>query len=488
MSYFALAAPPGIVSDDTTFASKGRWADGNNVRFYQGLPQTIGGNVNATSVIATFADVTKLLVYTVSGTTNIACAGQTLTRNVLDVSSTDITPAAWTGGGRHSLVMWGDVLLASNSGGKLFQSIAGARATHVTQAPANITTLLVTGTRQVMALGCNEVVSGTFNSRCIRISHTESLTDWTPSSSNLSDEVILEGQEPIVGATLLGEHVVVWTSGALYLGSFTGDPSQPWRFGKVADVGLVALDAFAVRGATAYFMAPDLRVYAYSIGQEPAQIPCPISREFMQDCGPEQRSNIFAFHNSKFGEVWFFYAGNGNSFPTSYIAFAVSETAAAQRPVWFKGLLGIDAIAEDPLLATPFSASETSLVTLQSTGGPYGLFRFDCAGAGGQGAQPFWHITTADQYFDESQKRVLIRSVLPDLEGNGPAATMHLYVRGRPHETPLEKGPLGLNYQTEKKGCRCSGKIVSVKFSAAGTDGFVRLGKPLFDVVPLGER
>src|SRR3954467_4258448 len=39
----ALSPPPGINSDDTTFDAQGRWADGNNVRFYNDKPQPIGG-------------------------------------------------------------------------------------------------------------------------------------------------------------------------------------------------------------------------------------------------------------------------------------------------------------------------------------------------------------------------------------------------------------------------------------------------------------
>lgn len=38
-----LTIPPGLVGDDTSFAAKGRWADGSNVRFRLGRPETIGG-------------------------------------------------------------------------------------------------------------------------------------------------------------------------------------------------------------------------------------------------------------------------------------------------------------------------------------------------------------------------------------------------------------------------------------------------------------
>jgi hypothetical protein len=38
-----LELPPGLVSDDTSFAAAGRYEDGSNVRFWRGAPQTIGG-------------------------------------------------------------------------------------------------------------------------------------------------------------------------------------------------------------------------------------------------------------------------------------------------------------------------------------------------------------------------------------------------------------------------------------------------------------
>jgi hypothetical protein len=48
-----LRFPPGLHGDDTTTASKGRWADGSNVRFRLGLPQAIGGWESLTSELLT---------------------------------------------------------------------------------------------------------------------------------------------------------------------------------------------------------------------------------------------------------------------------------------------------------------------------------------------------------------------------------------------------------------------------------------------------
>lgn len=38
-----LTLPPGVSSNDTAYAASGRWADINNMRFWQGLPQAVGG-------------------------------------------------------------------------------------------------------------------------------------------------------------------------------------------------------------------------------------------------------------------------------------------------------------------------------------------------------------------------------------------------------------------------------------------------------------
>jgi hypothetical protein len=105
-----------------------------------------------------------------------------------------------------------------------------------------------------------------------------------------------------------------------------------------------------------------------------------------------------------------------------------------------------------------------------------------------------WHITSADQYLDNSGRRLMLRSFVLDFEDlEGSATTLTVYVRARPQSTAVTKGPYGLTSSATKKDFRVSGKIFSVKFSGSGYSGsndltHMRLGKPLFDAVPMGER
>jgi hypothetical protein len=48
-----LSLPPGLHGDDTTYAAKGRWGDGSNVRFRLGMAETIGGWESLTSDLLT---------------------------------------------------------------------------------------------------------------------------------------------------------------------------------------------------------------------------------------------------------------------------------------------------------------------------------------------------------------------------------------------------------------------------------------------------
>src|ERR1700759_4253550 len=50
--HIPIDIPPGLNSDDTTYAAAPAWADGSNVRFRLGRPQTIGGWESLTAALA----------------------------------------------------------------------------------------------------------------------------------------------------------------------------------------------------------------------------------------------------------------------------------------------------------------------------------------------------------------------------------------------------------------------------------------------------
>ncbi len=88
-----LVIPPGIFSDDTTFASAGRWADGNNMRPWRGSMQTVGGWNLLTSGLSGVCR--NVLPWTdIIGYTNIAFGTHTKLYVLLTGTNYDITPAS----------------------------------------------------------------------------------------------------------------------------------------------------------------------------------------------------------------------------------------------------------------------------------------------------------------------------------------------------------------------------------------------------------
>jgi hypothetical protein len=495
---------PGLNSDDTTFAAEGRWADGNNVRFVGGRAQVIEGWVSLFALSdSTYGTVKNIFPFTRAGDiviaygTRAAITGPRLLVGSGLSAPADRTPAGLDSGIRHwSLDAWGDTLLAVPKGGTLYEQSGSGTATEVTEAPDQICTMLV-ARRFVLAFGCNEEASGDFNSRCIRWCDFEDYTNWTSTPDNNAGEYVIDGAGAIVGAHPIGDHIAVWTESALYLGTYEGAFDLTWRFDKVDDnCGLAGPMAKVVHGGIAYWMGRDLSIRRWAVGGLPEIVPCPISRDFETNADLGKTDLIAAVAMVRHDEIWFHYADSrggdvGILDNNRFIAFSVRDGA------WFRGQSGRSAMVDTGLISSLTSAYPRQPTVLAATPGWINLHGPGYSGTGSSPLRPF--IQSADQYLDNSQRRMMIRGMIPDvedltLEDPSYKLAVTLTLRDRPMSTPVTKGPYGVTATDTKKDFRASGKIVSVKWSLVdGTgeeagNGYFRLGKPLFDVVPLGER
>jgi len=407
----------------------------------------------------------------------------------------DITPVAVTNASYWALDTWGDTLLAAPSAGGLYASNGTAVAAIVATAPASMNQMLVTSQRQVLALGCNEEISTTFNPMCIRGCDLEDYTDWTTTSANNAFEHILEGEGKIIAGRRIGSYVAVWTNAALHLGQFIGDPQQTYRFDLVAGgCGLVGQAAVEILNGVAYWMSPDHRFYRWVPGELPVQIPCPISRDLQDNISAGTSrldQSTRAVRNAAFGEVWWFYPDTRDSAGRRYVAFNTVEG------LWFRGVLDRRAVFHGDFLYNPAATSGVRawrpVISADSTGAIYSheVEAFGGAGDGEAGFSSF--IQSADQYVESGRRRVMITGLNPDLEQQLCAVDLTLYMKDRPRSTPVTKGPYSLATTANKKNFRASGMIMSVKISLTTNIGTNlteswRLGKPVFRGATMGER
>lgn len=485
--------PPGINPDDTRFSAMGQWVDGDNVRFLNGKPQTVGGvSANHFTFTDTAQPCRDMFVITRSGSAVVAYgqagfggAGH-LYIGTATTEGSEETPASL---GNRANIGWsfaafGTVLLTagrgefSTPGGRLYEQSGTSTATHVTQAPDRNVRILVTNERQVLSFGCNEESGGTFNAMCIRGSDLEDYTDWTTTATNNAFEHILDGGGEIIDAALIGQYVGVWASSGIWLGQFIGDPAQTYRFDKVVQ-GHCPLSPRSVQVANgvAYWFDNALNFWAWSPGSMPVQIHCPMTADIniVFESVSIWEHTSFLSYNPRFDELWFFYANPPDS-PAAYIAYSISESAQQGRPIWFKGALSRTCILfDDRLTVTGIAANSSQQVfTVEARG--------TCIASA--------YIQSADVYLEKGRRRAMVKSLKPDFEllsANAIAINFTIFTKQYPQGSATTLGPYAITSATTKKDFRASGMMASFKIASTDTDGW-RLGKPTLDCVTLGER
>ena len=468
-----LEIPPGIYPDNTSFSSKGRWADCSGVRFFEGKPQAVAGSTIAKgsitgSAFQTFGFCAERLIFGMQ--TKLLSTANPVT------APTDITPAspgASTGG--WSIANFGTTLLAARWGGPLFESAnATVTATAVSNAPASIGTMVVTPWRQVVVGNTNEVVSGALNPRCIRCSTLEdysSAGSWTPSSTNNADEIILDDPGGITRLMMLGQYVLVWTGANLYLGQYIGDPGQSYRFDRVdGGVGLLSGKLAAQHAGFVYWIGLDQNFYKWQPGGIVELIPCSVRRD-LDAYGAVSGGTLFVV--PRYNELWLSFRDTRDVGTTYSRYVAVNLTDGS----WSRGAMTAEAVISDPAISLllggydsgAFLVGSGTNLMVQGTGEPIST----------------WSIQSADQYLNSGKRRAMIKGVVPDFKEQTQSVDLTVYVRDRPQSTAVTKGPYALSTSATKKDFRVSGLLMSVKFSGTGS---WRMGKPTFDIVPVGER
>lgn len=385
-------------------------------------------------------------------------------------STSDYFPRTW------SLGAWGENLIANPRGGTIYAwtNDTGVVAAPLANAPREVTYTMVTPTRQVMALGCSEEISGVFNPLCIRVSDTENNTDWTTSAANLAEEIILRGGGRIIGGRFVGDYAYVWTNAALFFGTYVGSTAQGWRFVPIGqNCGLIGPNAAAVFGQTMFWISPDRQFWTCQLGGVPAPIDCPIREDFADNLAASQGDKIVASTITEFGEVRWDYPDSRDGYENSrYVALQVSGSDAG---AWSKGVMARTAMVDAGPSAYPLGVTYA------------GNIYWHERGQSADGSAMSGYIETADMYLDPSVL-MLVRGVWADIQEQVGACSITLTGRYKPQGDERTIGPYAMAVSEDKTDLRLKARLIKVKFSANSAPAFFRLGKPVFDAVPAGKR
>lgn len=497
----AIEPPPGLNSDDTKFSQQMRFTDADNVRWHNGKAQPIGGWIKE------FADqlsgvCRNILAWRdLDASVNIALG--THTKLYIHLSGTlyDITPAGLAAGAEDSalgpgygtgaygvgdygegdmsgyfartwsLQNWGENLLANPRGGTIYvwDNNTANDATAITNAPDNVTAILVTPERQVLALGCNEEVSTTFNSLCIRGCALGDYDDWATSltGATWAFEHILEpaGGGRIVTGRMVGPYVAVWTDQGLFMGEFVADNLTAYRFDLVAtNCGLAGPNAVQVVNKRAWWMTPEYLIYTWAPGEAPSLVSCPIRDDFKDNVAQGQGDKIVAVSIGQFGEVWWFYPDARDGDENSRY---VSLNIAGANLLWSRGTLARTAATDAGSTPNPLFVSYDGYVYSHESG------------QDANGSALSWSLTISLPYLDEGGRFVLLKGLEPDIKDQVGAVSVSFELRKYAQSDSVSKGPYALSPSASKKDFLMSGRVADMTFSGNSAPTFARFGKPV---------
>ena len=413
-----------------------------------------------------------------------------------------------TAPGMWSLDNFGNKLIATISDGATFEwnsNATGAtstRATLVSGAPtATQFTLVSTPDRHLVSFGTETTIgtTSTQDDMYVRWSSQESLTTWTPTSTNTAGTQRLADGTRIVGAIRGRDVIYIWTDTALFVMKFVGPPFT-FAFQQVGtNCGLIGQNAAVEVDGSAYWMSEN-GFFRYT-GQLQS-LPCLVEDYVYDGLADVPRQHIFAGLNNLFGEVTWFYPGSGATSNSRSVTYNYMDSSS-ERPIWTTSSLARSTWADSSIFGKPhgteYDSSATSDATVGNTDGVTTYFEHETGTnqiKAGTTSAIAASIESGD--FDLDQKGLAgdgefmmkIRRVIPDFLTQTGDARVTLNLKNYPTDAQASSslGPFTSSTTTTKIDTRARARAISLKVDNTSTTQHWKLGTFRLDIQPDGRR
>ena len=493
MALVPIKIPAGVYRNGTEYQSAGRWYDSNLVRWFENTLRPWGGwrkrstsqmtgvsrgmltwrdNSNARWIVAgtptnlyamneagTLKDITPT-TFTTGATDATIKTGYgystygSFSYGVARPDLGDIVPATtWT------MDSWGEYLVAcSSKDGQLLEWQLGfttpTKAIAITNAPTSCAAVMTTAERFVFALGA----SG--NPRKVSWCDQENNTVWTPSATNQAGDFELNS----VGSLKCGKRVrginLLFTDVDVHAATYIGLP-YVYSFEKAGSgCGVISSQAVAAIDTAAIWMSKS-GFWVYDGYVKP--LVSDVGDYIFQNINYNQASKVYAVHNSKYGEIIWFYPSSASNENDSYVVYNYREAH------WAIGTLSRTAGTDRGVFVNPLMISSDGYIYEHEVG-----FAYDSAVPYAESGP--YEIGNGDNI-------VSVRRVIPDEQTLGEVV-VSFKTRMYPMATETTYGPYPAAQPTD---VRFAARQVKVRYTGNVLEDW-RVGVNRFDVVAMGKR
>ena len=445
------------------------------------------------------------------GSDNTTAASHSDGATVTDASEYTKWGASQTGDiitapGLWSLDNYGNKLIATIVDGATFEwdsdGSTSTRATIIANCPtASTQTLVSTPDRHLVCFGTETTIgtTSTQDDMYVRWSSQESLTTWTPTSTNTAGTQRLADGTRIVGAIRGRDAIYIWTDTALFIMRFVGPPFT-FSFQQVGtNCGLIGQNAAVEVDGSAYWMSEN-GFFRYTGKLE--SLPCLVEDYVYDDLATVPRQHIYAGLNNLFGEVTWFYPSSGSASNSRSVTYNYMDSSS-ERPIWTTSSLARSTWADSAIFGKPhgteYDSSASSDSTIGNTDGVTTYFEHETgtnqlkAGATTAIAA---NIQSGD--FDLDQKGLAgdgeymmkIRRVIPDFLTQTGDARVTLNLKNYPTDAEASSslGPFTTTTSTTKIDTRARARAIALKVDNTSTTQHWKLGTFRLDIQPDGRR
>lgn len=396
------------------------------------------------------------------------CASQTRAWN--EAASADATDLVFDIS-QWSLDNWGDDVVANRNGGNIFYfesdaSTVPIRATSITTSPISVNSIIVSpNDRHLIALGANEfsptaTVSGTFNPMLVRWSDQDNRSNWVPSVSSTSGEVVLTDGTKIIGATRSRSAIHIWTDNAMWLMSFAGPPFT-FKFTPAGtNCGLIAPHATVDYNGISYWMGYD-NFYKYD-GQV-RTLDCTVRKFIFDRLGVKFKDKIYAGVNSEFKEIIWLYASDesGVTECDSYVIYS------PENDYWTYGTGVFTTFADKEV----FGNTITTGVSLNDSGASTGnnkIFDNEPADYFTENNRTITSfIESADFDIEDGNKILFMNKLIPDFDLNTGKLKVKIITKKYPESNEEITKEFDVTQLTDKINFRARGRQAKIRVSCS---------------------
>ena len=210
--------------------------------------------------------------------------------------------------------------------------------------------------RHLIVLGADPISgtsrTGSVDPMLIAFSDQEDALQFEPLSTNTAGSLRLSSGSQIIGGVKARQEILVWTDTALYSMQFIG---PPFTFGINLineSTGLIGPKAAITAPTGVFWMSYD-NFYVYTGAVK--KLPCTVLSYVFDDFNSEQAYKVFAFSNTQFDEVGWFYASASSDEVDRYVVYNYAEN------LWFYGQLERTAWLDTGVEAYPVAAKDNYL-------------------------------------------------------------------------------------------------------------------------------